>query len=209
VSKGAMMGVEIIHVATTYSTTVDLKKNDLVVLTKSATSVVSDTMMINSFSSPNGRGVKKSGNDYTTYTSRNYYFMNEDIASAVISTPATAYTSYLIFVFRPTPGSKFLNVISTDVIDAEIYAGTNTYDFSANTGPVLCLCGLTIGWSPNCSISVNGGISINNKSVYSDKVPSSPLTATLSTGDSYARWGSVGLAFPMLKTIQAQAQIIC
>lgn len=202
------MAIELIHVATSNSTTVSLKKDDLVILVKSATSVVVDTMTINSINSPNGRGVKKTGNDYTTYTSRNYYFMEEDLEDALISTPATAYTSYQIFVFRATPGFKFTNQISTDVIDPEIYAGTNTYDFSATSGPALCLCALTIGWAPNSAISVSGGDVINTRASFSDNIPSTTHSASLTSSDTYARWGSVGITFPMIKTIQAQTQIV-
>ena len=202
------MSLSLVHYVISNSTQFDLKKNDLVLMTKSGCEVLSNDLSVGGVAVPNGRGVMNSGNDYTTYTSRNYYFVPDDVVGASISTSSSGYTNYYLLVFRPNPGYTFKEILETDIIDAEIHLGTNTYDFSANELPVLCFVGLTVGWAPNSTTSVNGGTAINSKAAYTINQPTISVNAVLSSGNSYDRWGSVGLSFPLLKTIQAQGQIV-
>ncbi len=202
------MSFMLVHTASSASTMFNLKKNDLVVMTKTGCTALSNALTIGEISSPNGRGVMNSGNDYTTYTCRNFYCLNDDIGNATISTPSSSYTSYYIFVFRPLPGYKFLGTLTMDSIDPKIYPGSKTYVFNTLQAPMLSLVSLTIGWAPNTSSSVTGGTAINGRAAYAINSPATTFTARLSSSASYERWGSVGLAFPLMKTVQAQAQII-
>ena len=101
------MSVSLVHFVTGNSTQFDLLAGDLVLMTKTGTYALSNDLSVGGVSVSNGRGVMNSGNDYTTYTSRNYYFVPNDISGASISTSSSGYTSYYLLVFRATPGYKF------------------------------------------------------------------------------------------------------
>ena len=202
------MSFSLVHFSTSNSTHFDLKQNDLVLMTKTGCEALSNELSVEGVISPNGRGVMNSGNSYTTYTCRNFAIAPSDIDAATINTPSTGYTSYYLLVFRPEPGFKFTGEIETDVIDAEIYPGSTSYSFNSNEAPVLCFVGLTKGWAPSTTSTVSGGTEIDIRADYTIDQPEISMVASLSSGQSYERWGSVGLSFPLFRSIQAQGQIV-